>query len=142
VGIIGEIKNGVAKALKLPKYCAGFELDITVLDKYLNKNASYTAIPKFPYVRQDITLKTAFSNDYQSVYAAINNALNDLKPKDTIAKFSPLDIYVPDKEKDIKHYSFRLEIASYDRTLTDTEVNILLDNIAKSVSEKINSLRV
>src|SRR5690606_38907580 len=56
VGRIGEYKASVRRALKLPAYCAGFELGIKALLPQAHET-QYTPLPKFPKVEQDITLQ-------------------------------------------------------------------------------------
>ncbi|HUB92873.1 MAG TPA: phenylalanine--tRNA ligase subunit beta, partial [Verrucomicrobiae bacterium] len=56
LGLVGEFRAAVTNALKLPKYCAGFELDLGALASILG-GSSYVPLSRFPAVWQDLTLK-------------------------------------------------------------------------------------
>lgn len=141
LGIIGEFKPSVASKLKLPKYCAGFEIDTQVLQKELD-GASYVTLPRFPKVTQDITLKVPADLAYQELYDFVSAELGKAQPKKTLPKLSPLDIFQRDDDKKHKQVTFHLDIASYDRTLTDAEVNKLLDAVAAAAKTKYGAERV
>ncbi len=128
LGVIGEFKSSVARDLKLPKYAAGFEIDTTVLGPLLAGGPPYTPMSRFPKLTQDITLTVAASLSYKTLYDFASEQLDQLRPEDAIASLQPLDIY--QKAADSKNISLRLTITSYDRTLTDAEVQTLLDGIA------------
>jgi phenylalanyl-tRNA synthetase beta chain len=142
LGIIGEFKPSVRAALKLPNYTAGFELDTAVLQALLSQDNDYEPLPRFPSVKQDITLRVASDLAYQELFEFISSELARQQPKDTTPSLAPIDIYQAKDDKDHKNVTFRLSIASFDRTLTDTEVNKLLDSVAKAAKAKLNAERV
>ncbi|HEX4774711.1 MAG TPA: phenylalanine--tRNA ligase subunit beta [Candidatus Saccharimonadales bacterium] len=139
LGIIGEFKPSVARALKLPKYCAGFEVDTSVLQKVVSRT-QYVPLPNFPKVIQDITLKVPASVTYQELFDTIQNSIDKLKPSNTWVKLEPVDIY--QKEETHKNITLRLQIASYERTLTDAEVNKLLDAVAAAAKDQLKAERI
>jgi phenylalanyl-tRNA synthetase beta chain len=141
LGIIGEFRPAVARALKLPKYCAGFELDTTVLMTALGK-ATYTPLPRFPKVTQDISLKVPADLDYQSLFDFVQAELEKVRPQHTLAALEPVDIYRRDEDEGHKQISLRLHIASYERTLTDSEVNKLLDQVAAGAKTTFGAERL
>ncbi len=136
-GVIGEFKLSVRTALKLPDYTAGFELNLGVTQP---KEPTYHPLPRFPKVEQDMTLKVAASKKYGEVIAQISEKLEELKPANTTASLEPTYIY--QKDADYKHMTWRLSIASYERTLTDEEVNKLLDDIAEAAKELFGAERI
>ena len=140
LGIIGEFKPSVARQLKLPKYAAGFEVDTSVVLSLLANGQSYTPLPRFPKITQDITLKVKAELSFQELYDFIAQELDTAKPNDTHAQLTSSDIY--QKDEGTKHVTFRLTIASYNRTLTDAEVNQLLDTVAAIAKTKISAQRV
>ena len=52
---------------------------------------------------------------------------------------SPVDIYKRSEDGAHKQITFRLSIASYERTLTDNEVNKLLDEVAEAAKEQFGA---
>jgi phenylalanyl-tRNA synthetase beta chain len=143
LGIIGEFRPAVARALKLPKYTAGFEVDTTVLQPIMTAPADYVPLSRFPAVKQDITLKVPAGLTYEAVYEVINKAVAANAPDKTlIMGFEPLDIYQPEGDTKHKHFTFRLTISGTNRTLTDTEVNKLLDEVATAAKTKLQAERI
>lgn len=141
LGIIGEFKPSVTRALKLPKYCAGFELDTTALQAAFDQANNYVPLPRFPKVMQDITLQVPAELPYQELYDFVLVELVKAQPKNTLPTLAPVDIYQKDGAKH-KNITLRLSIASYDRTLTDAEVNKLLDTIAAAAKTKLGAERI
>ena len=142
LGIIGEFKPGVASKLKLPKYCAGFEIDTTVLRQAFNQGSKYVALPRFPKVSQDVTLKVPAGLSYQELFDFVWTELGKLQPGNTLPSLGPVDIFQREDDKQHKQVTFHLDIASYERTLTDTEVNKLLDTIAAAAKAKLDAERI
>jgi phenylalanyl-tRNA synthetase beta subunit len=138
-GVVGEFKNSVKHSLKLPKRTAGFEVGPLLLSQ--GEALRYTALPKFPKVHQDISLKVASSLAYQDLFDCIWEELQKIRPDNCQVWLGPKDVY-QGKEKDMKHITLRLVIASYVRTLTDQEVNALLDEIAAAAREKFGADRL
>jgi phenylalanyl-tRNA synthetase beta chain len=140
-GVVGEYKASVRRSLKLPDYSAGFELDPLLAATNLNM-PSYVTLTKFPSVNQDITLKVPTGLAYGELIDEVWNEINKLKPKNSFAYWSPIDIYQKEDDKDHKQVTLRLEIASYDRTLTDAEVAKLLDLVAEVANQKFQADRI
>jgi phenylalanyl-tRNA synthetase beta chain len=142
LGIIGEFKPGVARGLKLPKYCAGFEVDTTVLQTILKDAKKYVPLPRFPKVTQDITLKVPAELAYQELFDFVWAELAKVQPDNTLPSLAPVDIYQARDDTNHKNITLRLSIASYARTLTDTEVNKLLDAVAVIAKAELNVERI
>jgi phenylalanyl-tRNA synthetase beta subunit len=77
----------------------------------------------------------------EEVYGLFKEEVNDLRGRGLYAQFEHLDIYKREGE-DSKHVTFRLNIASNERTLTDPEVNKLLDAVAAAAKERFGAERV
>src|SRR5581483_8294983 len=133
LGVIGEFKPSVRANLKLPQYCAGFELDTSVLAKLINEPAHFVPLSQYPRINQDITLSLPDSVSYQEATDLISSSIQQIKPKNSHASLSPLDIFQKDEKQ--KNITWRLSLVSYDRTLTDNEVSNLLDKATSSLSK-------
>lgn len=142
IGVIGEYSQTVLVSLKLPDYCAGFELDIMQLLKARATTPSYLALPKYPKVEQDISMRVNSSVSYGSLLTILQDSLAIKKPANSYAQLQPLDIYQAAEHQDTKHISFRLSIASYDQTLKADDVNNLLNDIATDASQKCDAQRI
>jgi phenylalanyl-tRNA synthetase beta subunit len=99
-------------------------------------------LPKFPKVEQDICFKVADACVYQQLYDFIQAELAKAKPEHTTYILSPVDIYKRDDDQDHKQITFRLNIASYEQTLTDQVVHGLLETVAAAAAKAFDAVRV
>lgn len=143
IGYIGEYKATVSKALKLPAYTAGFELDtLAVLRLVQQAGLSYRALPRFPKIEQDICLRVSYQTTYEQVAALATETLRELDTATYISTITPVDIYQRPEEPTHKQVTLRLSLAQYERTLTEIEVSKLLDKIAAAAQEQLQAERV
>ncbi len=140
IGRVGEFTPSVQHAFKLPAYSAGFELGLAKLQN-LRRSASYMPLSRFPYVTQDISLKVPADTSFSDVYSTASNALKATQPAETTARLIPLGVYQPEDGVS-KTITLRLRVASYERTLTDTEVTTFLDAITAAAAGKHQASRV
>ncbi len=140
LGAIGEFKPEVAKRFKLPGFTAGFELVITSLMGIAQPGYSYQPLSKYPSVQQDISLKVPESVPYGELIQFLEQ--NIAYPPHSQHRFEPIDIYQRKGEHDHKQMTFRLVVSSEERTLTDQEVNALLDDVAVKAHEKFAAERL
>jgi len=140
IGELGEFRTAVRTNLKLPKFIAGFELDLGQLLKLASTKSSYVPLPRFPKVEQDISLKVPAKLSYSELYNFLKQNLQP--PAKTNFWLAPLDIYQNDQDKAIKHITFRFTVASYERTLKSEEVNGILDSVAAAAKTKLGAERI
>lgn len=140
IGVIGEFRAEVRRNLKLPKYTAGFELDTRALVGLIGAS-DYRPLPKFPKITQDITLQVGVDVSYDRLADLVQAELDNNKPGNSLISLEPISIYQSNDDKARKNISFRLEIASYDRTLTDQEVAKLLDSISAEAKKILQADR-
>jgi phenylalanyl-tRNA synthetase beta chain len=140
LGAVGEYKPGVSRSLKLPRDCAGFELFLSAFtDGVL---PGYTVLSRFPKVSQDITLKVSAELPYQELESCVLEALGQVQPDSSTWSLTPIDIFQAEQDQAHKNITYRLSISSYDRTLTDKEVNKLLDEVAGTTKAKLGAERI
>lgn len=142
LGVIGEFKPSITKALKLPVYCAGFELDIIKLLKFHHTTGHYLPLSRYPKVEQDISVKVDSDLTYAQLHSALKDVLDKQKPLDSQVNLNLLDIYQKPEELSNKQVTFRLQLVPYQKTLTAEEVNHLLDNAATELRAKFNIVRI
>jgi phenylalanyl-tRNA synthetase beta subunit len=99
-------------------------------------------LPRFPRVEQDITLRVPSTATYQDVANYIEAHLATNRPDQTHHTLQPVDIYQSEDDPEHKNITFRLSIASFERTLTDDEVNGLLDTVAASAGSELGAERI
>jgi phenylalanyl-tRNA synthetase beta chain len=140
LGIVGEFKTSVRKQLKLPRFTAGFELDLNNLAALISQPLNYQALSRFPKVVQDMSFQVDTNMNYQTLVDALNQSIDHYKPDDTLFQLSPKDIYQGD-DKQHKSITLSLSMLSHHRTLTDQEVNSVLDKVAKELKSSIDAQR-
>jgi phenylalanyl-tRNA synthetase beta chain len=139
VGVIGEYRASVSRALKLPNFSAGFELFARTL---VGTGTPYVQQPRFPKVEQDICLKVPADTSYEEVFQFVWDHLKEHRPDATYHTLGPVDIYQRKDDPTHKQITLRLSLASFDRTLTDQEVAKLLDHVAEAAKEQLHADRV
>lgn len=142
-GVVGEFKSSVTKSLKLPTFTAGFEIDpLLFTQNNREKNKQYVALPRFPKVEQDICLKVPISVTYNDLFKFVWSEFSKVQPLNSLPLLSPVDIYQKEDDPDHKQITFRFKIASYDKTMKDSEVAKLLDIVAQAAKEKFGAERI
>ncbi len=136
VGVVGEYRTVVTKAMKLPVFSAGFEIDTSILAGAAP--SKYRAVPRFPKVEQDICLRVPADTAYDTLYSLLLDALQLAQPSHIVSKLAPLDIYQRQDDAAHKQVTLRYSVASYERTLTDAEVSKLLTEAAGRVAERLH----
>ena len=142
IGFVGEFSASIRKALKLPEYSSGFEIDISAILKLQNKTSAYQALPKFPKSSQDICLRVPVATPYADVWAIANTDLANKYGSTAVYTVSPIDIFQRDKDDDYKQITLRISLNSYLKTLTDDEVAVALGRITQVASEKLGAERI
>ncbi len=141
VGVIGEFQSKVAKSFKLPKYCAGFEIDIDLLREN-SLSRPYQPLSQYPSTVQDITFEAKSSVSWGKIYTLIHAELAVAKAETGYEyTVEPLDIYQAE-DSDNKRYSMRITLTHNQKTLKTQEVNELLDKLAKVVHEELKATRI
>ncbi|MGH7157840.1 MAG: phenylalanine--tRNA ligase subunit beta [Candidatus Saccharimonadales bacterium] len=140
VGVVGEYRSAVIKALKLPAFTAGFELFLSAFKN--DGDPAYLRLPRFPNIEQDICLRVPAGTPYQEVFDFVWSHLDQHRPDATYHTLGPVDIYQREGDAEHKQVTLRLSLASYERTLTDQEVNALLDGVAAAAKTALRAERV
>ncbi|HEY1085506.1 MAG TPA: phenylalanine--tRNA ligase subunit beta [Candidatus Saccharimonadales bacterium] len=130
-GVVGEFKQSVRKAFKLPSFAAGFEVHQDVLSKADN---IYKPLSRYPSVSQDVSLKVEASVPYQVVYEKALKAAFASKPERTDIIVVPVTIYQANEDDKYKTITLRLNVTSHEKTLKELEVTVITDSIAAAIS--------
>jgi phenylalanyl-tRNA synthetase beta chain len=143
LGMVGEFKPQVRKALKLPARSAGFCVGMDpLLNMSRQRGEQYRALSRFPEVTQDMTLKVPAGLAYQTLFDHVRGTFMEQDTENTRRSVWPLDIYQRDDDPEHKQVTFRFVVAHYARTLTDQEVAKLLDNVADAAQKAYGAERV
>jgi len=141
IGVVGELRTSVRKALKLPNFCAGVELDLDLLRENYQE-VSYKQMSNYPSTAQDVTYEVAADTLWETVHEFIRAELSVARAESgynfTVV---PQDIFQKE-DSDKKRFSFRMEFNHDDKTLKTEEVNKLLENVSKAINEKLGATRI
>ena len=141
LGQIGEYTAASRQALKLPDYVAGFELDLAMLLKYASSESNYVPLPRFPKVVQDITLRVLATVTYQQLYDIAALVVREAGNR-TYWTLEPLAVYQSGDDSEHRNISLRLSTANYDRTMTDSEVAVILNAVATAANQALQAERI
>ncbi len=129
LGVIGEFSASSTKALKLPPFCSGFELNLAFLSELsVTSSRQYQELPRYPKVIQDLTLPGS-SKSFSELSNQLKLELKSLMPKDVIYALSAIDAYQPANDGGNVSWTFRLSAQSSVRTLTDREITDIVEKL-------------
>ena len=135
LGIIGQIHPKVAANFKIgvETYCA--LLDFNVLLSGYTTDRQYKALPKFPATSRDIAVILDRNINVGEVIKIIESNRNGI-----LESYSLFDVYEGEQVGDgKKSVAYSLLFRAEDRTLTDKEVNEVMDKILSGLKEKLNA---
>jgi len=142
-GVVGEYRPAVRRALKLPAFAAGFEVDpLFFYFASTTTKVPYRQLSRFPAVEQDICLKVPEGMPYAQLVQFVEEHLHQNRSDQTHHTLSPVDIYQRQDDLAHKQITLRLSLASFARTLTDQEVAKLLDQVAESAKTTLHAERI
>jgi phenylalanyl-tRNA synthetase beta chain len=142
VGIVGELKPSVVKNFKLPEYSASASLDIETLKKIINNPINnYQPLSRYPSTSQDICFELEKDINYSEIINKLEESTNISDVEDCLISTRLIDIYTPQNNSK-KRVTFRLKFTSYLRTMTDQEVNKIMDKISVDMQNAVNAQRV
>jgi len=135
VGYVGCLSPGVKNALDLNQVKSEigvFELDLAGLGRHPRMTVRYTHIPRFPYIRRDISLIIDSTIASEEILELIRSF-----PSGLIEDSWVFDLYqgkgVPAGKRSL---GFTIQYRASDRTLTDEEVDRLHQEIITYLVEK------
>jgi phenylalanyl-tRNA synthetase beta chain len=141
-GVIGEFSAKVLRGLKLPAKSAGFELEVGALIGATSSAEEYTPLSRFPAVTQDMTLKISTDVAFGQLDSILHESLERSVPSKGLLRIEPIGIYQKADDTEHTQVSFRISLASYERTLTDAEVNTLLEAAAAAAKAAVGAERI
>lgn len=126
LGVIGEFKKKIQKALKLPESTAGFELDLGILLENMGKtNVKIKAFSKFQSVERDISINVDETRQFAEIFGIFENISSEFK--DIEIETSPIDIF--NNGDGTKNISIRFKITPFEKTLTGDEIREIMQKI-------------
>ncbi len=135
IGVLGELKRKVCKALDVDKNVYFLRLDCTELFQAQEAQPRFTAVSPYPQVERDLAFVLAQeiqSSQVQSIIVQSGSAI--------LRRVHLFDLFEhASLGEDKKSLAFRLIFSSHERTLTDEEVDTVIENIVNAVAKQLGA---
>jgi phenylalanyl-tRNA synthetase beta chain len=129
IGWIGEIDKKLTGDVVPMVF---FEMDFDVINEIVEEEIEYRAPSKYPAIERDLSVVVPQEVKVDDVLNVIENASGPL-----VINIDLLDIYDGEEmEEGMKSMTFGLVFQSYEKTLTDAEVNKIMEKVIKAIEEK------
>src|SRR3989344_5741811 len=139
IGRIGEYNAKIKSALKLPVFCAGFELGLERLMS-VSMPKVYYPLNKFPAIEQDLCLRTSVEVSYGELTDFVLETLGKISGEHGYNHWLwPVDIYQRQGDKKNKQTTWHIILSHPEKTLTTAEANKVLDKIAIDAKAKFKA---
>jgi len=135
LGIMGEIHPEVLENYEIEKRIYVAEINFEAVFEVSNLEKVYTPLPKYPAIERDIAVVVNDEIPSKEVQVLIRNTGGEL-----LEEVMLFDIYkgvqIPEDKKSL---AFTIRFRSKERTLTDDEVNNIMERIIKTLEEKLGA---
>jgi len=135
LGEFGLLEDGLFDSGDLRVNVAFWNINFTLLLKYINKVKKYSSLAKFPAVYRDMAVIVDKSLKWADLEAEI------VKISPLIRHLEPFDVFsgkgIEDGKKSV---AFHLEFRSNDRTLLTEDVDKLMDEILAILEKKFTAI--
>jgi phenylalanyl-tRNA synthetase beta chain len=134
-GVLGRLSDQLQNLFEIEEDVYVAELNISQLFKHRITDKKYLAIPKYPAVERDLALIVDEDIEAEKLEQKITKAAGNL-----LTRIEIFDVFrgkqIPAGKKSL---AFRLVFQSKERTLTEEEVNTLLDKIFRVVEKTFHA---
>jgi phenylalanyl-tRNA synthetase beta chain len=135
LGVFGEVHPDVLENYDLPVRVYAGELNLDKIIKFANVDKKYNPLPKYPAVERDIAVVV----DEDLFVAEVEEVIKEAG-RGFVEKTALFDVYkgpnIPEGKKSV---AFSIWYRSYEKTLTDEEVNEVHARIVKALEEKLGA---
>lgn len=135
LGIIGQIHPAVCANFKLDTEVYAAVIDFEALAELADMSRHYVPLPKFPAVTRDIAVTVDKTVEVGQIVKII-----EAQGSDIIEDCKLFDIYEGVQVgRDKKSVAYSITFRSAEKTLTDEDVNPVIDRILKQLEEKLGA---
>lgn len=131
VGVIGEVHPTVVENYRLSERVYALQVNLEALIDAAGGLKKYSPLPKYPSVERDMALVVR-----KDVLAADLNRTIKKNAGELLDSITLFDVYEGAQIKEgYKSMAFSLRFQAPDRTLTDEEVNVIMEKVRKALQE-------
>lgn len=133
-GVVGEYRETIRRAFKLPIFTAGFEVHSDIIAD-ARHDSPYAPLSRFPSTERDITFAVANEQRFTDLEQAIEQSIaHETLDITTTA----IGIYQPEGSEQ-KNVTFKLSLTDLEKTITTESANAAIDSISKAVKTTIKA---
>ena len=135
IATIGEVHPEVLDNYGIEKRAYLAEINLTKITKYSKANKKYVEVPKFPAVERDIAIIVDEKIEVGQIEKIITK-----KAKKLLEKMQLFDIYRNEKlGENKKSVAYSLIFRDKNRTLSDDEINVVMENIISELQKTLKA---
>lgn len=135
IATVGEVHPAVLSAYGITKPVYIFELDATIVMKYMAKDLKYKALPKYPATSRDLAMLVDVDVNAADIEKAMTKAAGQ-----NLTQITLFDVYTGKQvEEGQKSLAFSLTFQSNDKTLTDAEIDPAIEKIVAKLQKDFNA---
>ena len=135
IATVGEVHPAVLSAYGITKPVYIFELDATIVMKYMAKDLKYKALPKYPATSRDLAMLVDVDVNAADIEKAMTKAAGQ-----NLTQITLFDVYTGKQvEEGKKSLAFSLTFQSNDKTLTDAEIDPAIEKIVSKLQKDFNA---
>jgi phenylalanyl-tRNA synthetase beta chain len=136
IGTLGKVKNAIQKDFGIKQEIFYAELNTTLLFKAANPKLVIQEVPKFPEVRRDLSLvldKTVRFDEIKKMVLSTEKKL--------IREIIAFDVYEGNNiPADKKAYALGFTLLDENKTLTDEEIEKVMDKLMKAFEQNLGAV--
>ena len=135
IATVGEVHPAVLSAYGITKPVYIFELDATIVMKYMAKDLKYKALPKYPATSRDLAMLVDVDVNAADIEKAMTKGAGQ-----NLTQITLFDVYTGKQvEEGQKSLAFSLTFQSNDKTLTDAEIDPAIEKIVAKLQKDFNA---
>ncbi|MEG2670215.1 MAG: phenylalanine--tRNA ligase subunit beta, partial [Oscillospiraceae bacterium] len=135
IGVIGQVHPKVSANFKIKTEVFAAELDFDAIIENATSDRHYAALPKFPATMRDIAVvvdKNVNVGDITKIF--------DAQKTKIVESYTLFDIYEGQQLGDNKKsVAYSISFRANDHTLTDEEVNPVMEKIVSDLKNELNA---
>ncbi len=134
-GVMGEVHPDVLEKFEIETSVSVFDLDFDLISMHYSDTVSFRPFSKYPAIFRDIALIVDKEIPSEKVLETIRSFKHKLINDINLFDYYHGDKIAPGK----KSLAYRIKFQSFERTLTDNEVNKIHDNMLSYLSREIGA---
>ena len=134
IGFVGLLNNELSNFYNLDQRVVVGEFDLGIVLENMRRESAYKPIPEFPSIIRDVSLIVPEISQIDHIESEIQFLGGEM-----LEGVNLFDVYQPEDMPDKKSIAFRLVFRAKDRSLTDDEINKIMQKIAHSLMDKFGA---